>query len=498
MRELEELDLVHFEGGRLRGPHAILDDSLRQLIPGSVAALLHARIAESLAKECVAEGYSLSLAWAAVQSWLAAGEPQAAVNLACQCAREAALLGEPQTGAELLGRIPRICLPVDSKRQLLDDLFELAQAGNLGSLGMEALHERLQLAVQSGEGHRATTTIKLNTMAYELQNGAYDINSIAHIEEILHDATLSLQTRLEAGKRLLAFADAEFEPSLAIKTYNYLCELCGTAREDDPTFLKAALIFHTTFGDADHAIAVGDKALTLFSTSLFDGSKAFLSNTGLALLRLGYYAAARDIGIRIFEHTFAKGILTGAEYALTIIAEAEICLGNFASAERWLDRWQSLAERRSKYESRFCAGYFSSKLQLAVHAERFIEAEGYLASYRDYGLNVSPRYKAVELSHSIILRYRRGDALLPEKDVSNLWSLYDRGKTYCGQDSQVEALWCHLMMRDEPEAASRLLGDYLNKYRRERPLPEASLCRVTAADPAWLSSPHSYYLRVTR
>jgi hypothetical protein len=261
---------------------------------------------------------------------------------------------------------------------------------------------------------------------------------------------------------------------------------------DDPFLLNADLIYHTTFGDAQHAVTLSRRAASLFSAVPYDeATRALAGNASLALIRLGHYEAARDIAIDIFDRTFSKGMLSGAEYALSMVIDADICLGNFANGESWMRRWETLAARRTAYKSSYFSGYYSAKLLLALNAGRFSEAEDCIDRYREFGMLGTPRFRAIGLAHSLMIKYRRGDPSLPDRDVSELHSLYERGKTLTGQDSNVEALWCATTRRGDPEAASRLLAEYLNNYRREVLLPEASLRQVTCLDPAWLTSPYA-------
>ena len=81
LRALEEHDLIHSVNGVLSGPHALLHDALRALIPSSIAALLHRRIALTLQSECIQEGHAPSFALMAARSWLAAGKSVQVRNL---------------------------------------------------------------------------------------------------------------------------------------------------------------------------------------------------------------------------------------------------------------------------------------------------------------------------------------------------------------------------------------------------------------------------------
>ena len=144
LRDLEEQDLVHYVDGHLTGPHALLLDALRALIPSSVSALLHRRIAAALEADCVADRLNLSLAWASAQSWLAAGDPTAATHLLRRCASHAASIGEPAAATELLSQVAIATLPLTLQGELLHDLSRFAHAGGLRTLAATALNRLLK------------------------------------------------------------------------------------------------------------------------------------------------------------------------------------------------------------------------------------------------------------------------------------------------------------------------------------------------------------------
>jgi DNA-binding SARP family transcriptional activator/tetratricopeptide (TPR) repeat protein len=487
LRELEELDLVHFEGITLRGPHAILDEALRQLIPGSVSALLHTRIAGTLAEEFVAGGYSPSLAWAAVQSWLSAGNPRAAVELARRCAREAATLGEPQAGAELLSRIPRTALPPEDRRGLLDDLFDLAQAGNCQSLVLEALRERMEMAEKLNEGAQIRATLTLLAISNAIQDCGDPRDEADRLQEMLRDRRLSPATRAMAGKRLIALADVQFDQPLATDTYAHLLDDDEPAFADDSSFLSACMIYHTTFGDTARALDLIEAATPSVTTpsSGADFRNSVRDNASLALLRLGHYERARDRAIYTFEYLIARGAVWNAEFALSIVTDAEVSLGNWESAERWTQRWHEIATRRARYQSRFVSGYFSTKMLLAIHHGRYEEAERVLSTLGEFGLLHAARYRALTLAYMTLIKYWSEDAALPDSLTGELRSLYARGQSFGAQDPIVEALWCAATREGRTDEASRMLKDYLTTHRRERTRPEWNLRRTTAQDPAW-------------
>jgi DNA-binding SARP family transcriptional activator/tetratricopeptide (TPR) repeat protein len=482
LRELEEADLVRLDGTHLRGPHAILDEVMRQLIPASVAALLHVRIAESLAAECASGGYAMALAWAAVQSWLAAGNPQAAVSLACRTAREAAELGEPHAGAELLSRVPRSALPSDCQRQLLYDLSQLANAACSQSFLNEVLQERLALATDCNEGMRAKAATEIQIVAQVFHSGGDGGAAISRLNALVHDETLSVHMRYEAGRRLLAFADTHYEAELATRTFSVLEAVTDPNKHENVSFANASLVYHSSFGSRDDAFRIVSTVSSLAGVD--DGSTALLTNASMALVRLGHYAEAKDLAVSTFKQMIAKGIVSAAEFALSMITEAELALGNLASASHWLEEWRELTTRNRFYGNRYVKSLASTSFLCALYEERYVEAESLLSRCLALSPQTWPRIQATLVACQLLLSYRLGRALQADL-VEELRALYARRPFGGGHDASVEALWCASMHAGRAREASQLLHEYLTVHRRERGTPEWSLRRTTARDPAW-------------
>jgi hypothetical protein len=297
---------------------------------------------------------------------------------------------------------------------------------------------------------------------------------------------LNPATRALAGKRLIALSDVQFDQPVAAATHEQLLRFCEPGMANDPSFLSASIIYHTTFGEPAKALALIEEITAAsHSLSLEDRQKSLRDNAGLALNRLGHYARARDVSVGTFEHMMARGVLSSAELSLSTITDAEICLGNWEGARIWMQQWQDIAVRKAMYQSRFVSCYFSIWLLLTLHSGDFAEAERALSSLEELGLNNTARYRAITLAYAILIKYWSDDRVMPQTLTSELRGLYDRGRALGSQDVIVEALWCAAMRDGRPDEASRILSDYLTVYRREKTPPEWNLRQTTCQDPAW-------------
>jgi hypothetical protein len=223
-----------------------------------------------------------------------------------------------------------------------------------------------------------------------------------------------------------------------------------------------------------------------------ESSRSLANNASLALIRLGQYVQGRDLAIQMFNQMTVKGILSSADFALAMITEAELCLGNLESTACWIRHWEHLLEQKRSFQNRYYNGYLSSKFLAAVYSKRYGDAEQVFSNYLASGNLRSPRHLAVSRAHLVLLRYWSGQSLPPQDDIRELMMLYERGCALGAQDTCVEALWCIAVSEGRTREASQLLSDYLNVHRRERGLPEWSLRQTTSTDPAWLKSPFAF------
>jgi DNA-binding SARP family transcriptional activator len=486
VRQLEELDLLRLESGTLRGPHALLHESLQRLVPGAIRSILHERIALTLAGECQHDGYVHTLAWVAVQHWMASGDHRAALSLARRCAQESLLLGEPGTGARLLASISQSGLSVESRRALLDDLIQLAEAGGCHSIWKAALRDRMTIAEQKNENLTVRAALSLALAAGASMRGQ-DLIPQSALERIMRDPCVDHDTRADAAFRALANADLAFDAVAAARAYQYLSSLCDGSQSD--RYLRAALVYHVAFGSADAAAALLD---LLAADCWRIGSEPADQRTSTCvvtgLLRMGQYARVYDVAPRLYEAWSSRGIFDAAEYAALAACESAICLGEFDDARTWLGHANASVKGRASESSCPQPPYYSSAAFLAARDGDFASAETLLRyAERVHPVCRTPRNRATSLAHRLRVSHLQGTRSLNPSHVTELQSLHRIGRTFGGQDAVAEAIWCAMTRDGSADGASRYLLRYLRDHRRESGEPEWSLRHATRGDPAWTS-----------
>jgi DNA-binding SARP family transcriptional activator/tetratricopeptide (TPR) repeat protein len=494
LRELEERDLVYFADGHLSGPHALLHDALRLLIPTSVAALLHRRIAARLEEDCVADQFTTSLAWASALSWLAAAEPAAATHLLRRCAGHAASLGEPAAGAELLSQVPLSAIPLALQGELLDDLERLANAGGSRAVAVAALNDRLRLARELGEPGDQLKSLELRIIESNLLNGSQHAPAAEELAALLADTSVAVPIRAQAGTRLLVLADVEFDTRLAAHTRACLRMIESRDEKTREIIARADLVYHTTFGDVDEATTLAMRLLAVFpEPSTLTSCMNARSYAALAFSRMGNSEQVKPVAEADYNFLMARRIYGEALYTASLRTEAAIVEGDFDDAALWLAKSEAAARGVSPRQLSPSSGYYANAGILAMRQGRYDEAEEYLlAPKREASMLItSARHRAVSLAYLLRIQQLRCDENLSPENVAQLHELYHKGGNLGGQDQNVEALWCAVTLNGDVASASELLTDYLLVKRRGRSTPEWSLRHATAADEAW----RKYYSR---
>jgi tetratricopeptide (TPR) repeat protein len=487
LRELEEADLLRYEEGLFVGPHTIVRDALAEILPTASAAILHRRIAILLSDECANPAQARGIAWAAVSSWLAAGDPTSAVELALQVARATESFGEPEAGAVLLDQVPRALLSLETQTEALDEIIRLAEAGRCPMLLARALIERTVIAERSGEGTEAVARWTIRRIAKDA-SGSHTLSNQSTLRELVRNGAIGTELRIDAAARLLASADLTLNRTLADWGIAHINSFRTKHETLDPRLARAQLIFHTVFGDNTQAALLVRRLLDAFpEPSLAEPNRNAHSDAAFALLRMGQYAEATSLALRNWEYARGQNHLYAAEYFGTLAAEGFINQGDYESARYMLTELRKPEGQRRLIEEAVTPSRYAGDVFLAMQGGDFARAERLISDgERSNGVLASPRLRGVVLAHRLRIGQLRGDQTILNQTSEELKRLFDQGMDQGAQDALVEALWAEHTRVDNTQAASKLLSDYL-LVRREIGRPEASLQQTTAGDPAWES-----------
>jgi DNA-binding SARP family transcriptional activator len=490
LRELETNGMICSTGGELRCAHALLEEASLGLIPSTVAALLHARIATELEKECAAHSYPTALTWAAAEHWIAIGDVGAAARLLRHCASQAAALGEPSTAAQALLHIPLQSVGLAERASILSQLAEYAEAASEFRQVAGALRSLHQTKKELGCPPGVLREIEFHIIEAELRHGASPTPAIHPLQEFVADSNAPGPLRIRAGACLLIAADMNLDEQLAISTYEAIKVELKKSSPSDEEWQRAELVFHTVFGKQDRAFELANALLKQYlRPQISQAAVRYRRNIAYALMRLGWVDLARDVLVADYEFMMSRHVTSEAVYRMILLSEVAIYRGDLEDARIWIDRLGGLVAQDGAYAAPMQAGYFSIAAELALCEERLDQAEAFVdEARRTYPAISSARYAAIELSLRLRIQLRRDGRPTADDIVPKLNDLYLRGRHLGAQDTVVEALWLAKLMAGRADAASNLLRDYLAFRRRELRAPVWTLRSTTASDPAWYAS----------
>ncbi|MEP6729282.1 MAG: AAA family ATPase [bacterium] len=486
LRELEEQDLIRFGDDRILGPHSLLHDALRGFVPTTVRALLNKRGAQALAEECMEREYSTSLALAAADCWIAAGDVLTALGLLRRCASEAASIGEPAAAAELLSRMVHASLPLTERRSLLDDIVRYASTGGSPQLAADSLRERLAVARALNEPSTSTQELEFRIIETDMQNEVEQVDAVDPLLSLLNHTLSSPGLRDRILVRLMMIADGEFDVTLAKSLYEQSLTHDDINATRSASKLIALLVYHTTFGSRDRACALADELLARYPVASLDElSLRARYNALFALYRLRRTDTLCAILEAEYRFMATHDIRSAALHAASLLMEVTISVGDMAAAVHWLAASEELLCGATVHKLAPHSGHNSSAALLATLDGHFEVAEKFNALLRDESRMKSARFEAICLSLRLRVFALQG-SVDDHKELSlRLRDLYERGRRLGGQDVIVEVLWRIEALAGNHAAASQMLSEYLSDHRRELGPPEWLLRVTTSADAAW-------------
>jgi DNA-binding SARP family transcriptional activator len=487
LRELETSDLVCLEGHVVRGPHGLLDEALRALIPSTVSALIHRRVALTLTSECSLATYSIPLALAAARSWLAYGDAAQAEALLRRCAADIAAIGDPTAAAALLAQIAFTTTPNESRRVLLDDVIMYAEAGGARETLVQALNARLDLATYLGESPLEISRMQFRLVEVALFSDHSIDEAVPRLTAMLESPSIDDDLRLQCIATLLIIADAHYDWNLARQLVGLLSSLTEGEAEHSPYALRALLIYHTTFGDKRVAYAIANEMTHRFATPGMDDScRSARRSSSYALYRMMRHESAKKLLVDDYNFMSSRGIRSEALYAASLLTEIEIASGDFTAARSWFREVDAQLQGGVAHNLSPNSGYYSSAALFAMMDGDYGKAHSLLSIPLTEDPRMrTPRYEAIITALRLRSHFMEGTLVHKDELVDNLKRLYKRGQSLGGQDTVVELLWSAEVLAGNALGASDLLQSYLTDYRREERPVEWFLRTTTSADESW-------------
>ena len=397
LESLDELDaggFIDHTSDSIVSRHGLITSAALRQASSASKALLHRHAAYTLQR--AAAGNSTIL-WDCAEHWRQAGDFERAVALMADCARHSLKMGLPLEAATILEAAASLAND-EAQITLLRDCttaYSIAgvweDAGRMASRTVEAMKRTPVTAAALAEAefvHLFTTT-RQNALSREV------------IDKLLsfvasNDMRTSLQ--LQAATMILMEADSIQNKKLANDVYSAVLKIDTGSAEEAARYDHVLLIYHSSFGDARHALPAVDR-LTSYArrTTDFGASVVYLQHAGHSLRVNGYTAAAYDMYMECYELSRTHYLYYRAEGAASSIVGLALTLGDLRMGRKWCD----LAKEEST-QSRRGALYpesMSYEAELYMRECRYDDARTLIISLRGYSVRLgSVRARARQLA----------------------------------------------------------------------------------------------------
>jgi tetratricopeptide (TPR) repeat protein len=337
LAEAERAGLIDGGAKTLATCHPLVTELLLQDLPTATRKLLHTRAAQVLKDE---ESTTVSLAIAASDHWIAAGEIPKGIATLRNAARALEQMGLLPEALILFGRAIEVCPPGSARYDLR--LQQLAAA----SLLRDADQLRFVVsAVRDDTSIPPDDPIRLEASIALLKRRFHDGESPALLLADLE----RLDTSFAPSRLLpqLAFVQLMFADQLSdadkARAAMQLLERADASIESSDR-CSAHLIYHTRFGASDAALVYADRLVSQHSVpDLSPVQVRILSNAACAYMGLGRPDRALALFATLLSETLRTG-MAGLAFAAAVNGATSALLANDIQATaRWYAKADSMA-----------------------------------------------------------------------------------------------------------------------------------------------------------
>lgn len=458
--------MIGVERDRIVLRHRLTAEAALEKLSRPARQLLHRRAAELLERDRSADE-SGTLAGECADHWQYAGEHSRAIELLTGAATRLTGRGMPIEAARLYERAAQIATSPPDK---LHHLASRAHALFLGADWEPFVHVATELEVLQRRADPPTdrhddTELELSLAKWRL--GADRRELLADATRCAAAATASTTHRLAAGAWALMIADNLCDDRAAAAVMRASTSALAATDADEAAAACLRMVYHTAFGNPQSGLEAAHRLVDSQLAAPDGGDKAkYLSHASAALRLCGApIIEARQTAATALEVAQRLGLAAYAAPAANQITLAYLADGDTATAGAWFEKALWLMERSADTVGR--STILSNGAEIALRERRLGDAERLITeSEHAVGGARSPRSDIRLVSFRWRLHLLRGDAAPSEHDLRIFAHLHRRTRKTNGQDFSTAVLVELLLLRGQTREASRLLADYLRRFRR--------------------------------
>lgn len=451
----------------------------------SVKQLLHARAARAIRLAVKSGSFSQAAAWRIAEHWLAAADPLRARIWQRRCWHHSIAIGQPTMAAASVALALESAQTPRDRASLLDELARAIRSTDDTVSLIATLTERLALCEPCEDVPSTRNAISFDLIDAHLRNYDDDATHLANLRVLLRSGQLDDRRRIRAARLLLIVAHNMLNVELATEAHAVNCSL--RAPDDESRLMQGTglLIYHTVFGDRDHALRQADHLTELAknSTLLWERLVAIM-NVALARWNVDSRQLDHSQHIEAFGQACRSGAYRIALHLASQLATFLFEDGQLESARDWGRRAMELDA--THHFQTHPMDFLCSQASLAMwagesqEALRLIDLMPVLSPKSRSGLTENAAF-VFRLTHKQMCLNKP----LDETELERLLESHAMLKTFGKHDYHVETLWTALSEAGRGPEAHALLTEYLTFSRRERRRPNYSLRVRTDADSHW-------------
>jgi hypothetical protein len=238
---------------------------------------------------------------------------------------------------------------------------------------------------------------------------------------------------------------------------------------------KLGLTYHTVFGSVDIAVCIADELIRRNTDSRSTAQRVVeCGRAGFVYRTIGNTNAAVSALYRAREVAMEIGSPRLAEYPIWQLAQLALETGDLQGAKRWTTELRRLGEANADdaannyIHAHLCLMAIAEedREEAALQCERVIQTLSRTRPLRTLAYSAG-----LELGVGLIDRKWRPSSA----QVTTAVSRFFRSAGYCASDFLASRIGESLIRLNRHEDAASILGEYMQKTRRERSAPNAFL-----------------------
>jgi tetratricopeptide (TPR) repeat protein len=469
LRAIEELDdrgLIEVSDGFIVSSHALLSDAVERRMAPSVKSMLHASVAAILQQE-IDSSSAGHLQWDCAEQWRLAGDDEKAASVLRRCAQDSMKIGRATDAAATYFRLLRLRSSDEVRLEVIGEALLTLAASISWKNGSTLLEERRTLRQRLGLPSGMHDGAEIMGLTRLFQLGEAPSNYVNGLLQCLTASDASEVNRLFACRQLLMIAEMTLDSGLAELAYRAVPESPSKSLRHALT----SMVFHTCFGLPEEAKHLASRVFE--ETQNEPTLLPHFLNAAYAEYRIGDCTVAEARFTQALELAHRANSLAGKMHARVFLARLYYSLGKLDSARSWYNEFTKLLSEGADDDLVWEHNLLGALLCLKEGSLDL--ARGHLDTARLSRFSQLALPSLTVRSCEAELRLLEGGEPCTNLELDELIALYERSRTFGGQDDVVRALTKSLRFQKRELEAAALVAEYLTMYRRDGYPPDPVL-----------------------